>query len=87
MENLRIEHRRCNRAAGDRPDPPRATIARPLGTLAVGVLVIGGALFGGQGWQHSGRCRGEPRPLAGPPALYACTRDGWVFHLPGRPPR
>lgn len=30
LANLRLEHRRCNLAAGDRPTPPRALIARPL---------------------------------------------------------
>jgi 5-methylcytosine-specific restriction endonuclease McrA len=28
--NLRLEHRRCNLAAGDRLDPPRAAIAHPV---------------------------------------------------------
>lgn len=30
--NLGLEHRRCNLAAGARPDPPRALIARPVET-------------------------------------------------------
>lgn len=28
--NLALEHRRCNLAAGDRADPPRARIAHPV---------------------------------------------------------
>jgi 5-methylcytosine-specific restriction endonuclease McrA len=28
--NLRLEHRRCNLAAGARRDPPRATLATPI---------------------------------------------------------
>lgn len=28
--NLRLEHRKCNLAAGDRETPPRARIARPV---------------------------------------------------------
>lgn len=31
LANLRLEHRRCNLAAGARPIPPRALIARPVG--------------------------------------------------------
>lgn len=41
------------------------------------------AAFGGQGWQHSGRCRGEPRPMVYPQAPWTCTRIGW-FRL-GQP--
>ncbi len=37
MSNLRLEHNRCNMAAGARQDPPRARIARP--TLVVLALV------------------------------------------------
>lgn len=29
--NLGLEHRRCNRAAGARLEPPKARIARPIG--------------------------------------------------------
>lgn len=31
LANLAAEHRRCNLAAGARRDPPRATIAVPIG--------------------------------------------------------
>lgn len=30
IDNLAPEHARCNKAAGARPVPPRATIARPV---------------------------------------------------------
>lgn len=30
LDNLGLEHRRCNLAASDRVDPPRALIATPL---------------------------------------------------------
>lgn len=30
IDNLRLEHRRCNLAAGKRADPPRAVIATPI---------------------------------------------------------
>jgi len=30
LDNLGLEHRRCNLAAGARVDPPHAAIARPI---------------------------------------------------------
>lgn len=31
LDNLGLEHRRCNLAAGERRTPPRATLATPWG--------------------------------------------------------